>query len=66
MSGCGTVLFTESIPLFGLERKADIKTQTITRFGAFGFGLNDASAEQAQREGDIAELVAVKIAVVTN
>jgi len=62
MSGCGPVLFTESIPdFFGLERHADIKTQTITRFGAFGFGLDDATAEQAQREGDISELVAVKI-----
>ncbi len=62
MSGCGPVLFTESIPdFFGLERKADIKTQTITRFGAFGFGLSDATAEQAQLEGDITELVAVKI-----
>ena len=62
LSGCGPVLFTESMPdFFGLERHADIKTQTITRSGAFGFGLDDATAEQAQREGGIKDLVAVKI-----
>ena len=39
----------------------DIKTQTITRSGVFGFGLTDATLEQAQFEGNIEDLVAVKI-----
>ncbi len=62
MTGCGPVLFTEDLPDFGgLERRTDIKTQTITRFGAFGFGVSDATPEQAQFEGNIEDLVAVKI-----
>ena len=62
LSGCGPVLFTEKIPdFFGLERKPDIKTQTITRFGAFGFGLDKATIEQTQPEGGILDLIAAKI-----
>ena len=62
MSGCGPVLFTESIPdFFGLERRADIRTHTITRFGMFGFWVTRATPEQAQYEANIEDLVAVKI-----
>jgi hypothetical protein len=62
MSGCGPALFSENIPdLFGIERQTDIKTQTITRYGAFGFGLTNATPEQAKREGGITDLLAVKI-----
>lgn len=62
LSGCGPVLFNETLPDFGgLERRTDIKTNTITRVGAFGFGLKDATPEQAQLEGNIEDLVAIKI-----
>lgn len=62
LSGCGPVLFNEEVPdFFGLDRHTDLKTHTITRIGAFGFGLKDATPEQAQLEGGIIDLTAVKI-----
>jgi hypothetical protein len=62
LSGCGPVLFHEELPdFFGLARHTDLKTHTITRIGAFGFGLTDATPEQAQLEGGISDLSAVKI-----
>jgi len=62
LSGCGPVLFNEELPdFFGLQRQTNLKTYTITRIGAFGLGFSDATPEQAQYEGNIEELTAVKI-----
>jgi len=62
LSGCGPVLFNEELPdFFGLQRQTNLKTYTITRIGAFGLGFSDATPEQAQFEGNIEELTAVKI-----